>query len=118
MFMENIDDVFQNQILELRRGSIVIAVVGSLARNKHYGYSLLQELKNANIPVDGGTLYPLLRRLEKQGVLTSSWEVAENRPRKYYSLTKDGTLLYKKLAEDWQAMNEKINHILKENPWN
>lgn len=115
--MENIDDIFQNQILELRRGSIVIAIVGSLSKNKHYGYSLLQELKQAGIPIDGGTLYPLLRRLEKQGVLSSDWLVTENRPRKYYSLTSDGVLLYKKLVEEWREMNEKINIILKEDTW-
>ncbi len=118
MVMENIEEAFQNQILELRRGSIVIAIVGSLANKKLYGYSLLQELKAADIPVDGGTLYPLLRRLEKQGVLESSWEVTEGRPRKYYSLTADGAQLYKKLAEEWHSLNEKINHILKEDSWN
>ena len=115
--MDDIDALFQNQVLEFRRGSIVIAIIGILSTQKHYGYSLLKVLEGYEFPVDGGTLYPLLRRLEKQGVLKSEWQVAENRPRKYYSLTDNGARLYQKLTEEWKHMNIKINTILKEDVW-
>jgi len=110
--MSTDESVFQNQILELRRGSIVIAIVGILAKRTLYGYALLKELELYNVPVDGGTLYPLLRRLEKQGVLSSIWQVTENRPRKYYSLTKDGALLHRNLADEWTVLNQNITKIL------
>ncbi len=115
--MHNVDDLFQNQVLEFRRGSIVLAIVGILAKQRHYGYSLLKALKDYDFPVDGSTLYPLLRRLEKQGVLSSEWDTAENRPRKYYTLTKSGSDLHKKLANEWNEMNKKISTILKEDSW-
>ena len=116
--MDDMNELFQNQILEFRRGSIVIAIVGILSRQRHYGYALLKTLEGYGFPVDGSTLYPLLRRLEKQGVLSSEWDTADNRPRKYYTLTNNGAELYKKLAEEWVSMNEKVNTILKEDLWN
>ena len=112
--MADINDVFQNQVLEFRRGSIVLAIVSILRTEKHYGYSLLKALERYAFPVDGSTLYPLLRRLEKQGVLISEWNTDDNRPRKYYSLTRDGEALYKKLLTEWSDMNEKIKNIVKE----
>ena len=111
------NELFQNQVLEFRRGSIVIAIVGILSHKRHYGYALLKELERYDFPVDGSTLYPLLRRLEKQGVLSSEWDTADNRPRKYYTLTKNGAGLYEKLAEEWEEMNKKISTILKEDLW-
>jgi DNA-binding PadR family transcriptional regulator len=112
--MTNIDDIFQNQVLEFRRGSIVLAIVSILRTQKHYGYSLLRTLEQSAFPVDGSTLYPLLRRLEKQGVLQSEWNTADSRPRKYYQLTNDGEKLYKKLYAEWLDMNKKIHSIIME----
>jgi len=112
--MSDINDVFQNQALEFRRGSLVLAIVSVLRKKKYYGYSLLRTLENLALPVDGSTLYPLLRRLEKQGVLESEWDTADTRPRKYYKLTHDGETLYQKLVTEWSEMNEKINKIIKE----
>ena len=112
--MDDINDVFQNQVFEFRRGSIVIAILGILSDKKHYGYSLLKALEQYNFPVDGSTLYPLLRRLEKQKVLVSEWDTADSRPRKYYSLTIEGQRLYERLVVEWSDMNQKIKNILKE----
>ena len=112
--MTVMDDIFQNQVLEFRRGSIVLAIVSILQTEKHYGYSLLKALERNAFPVDGSTLYPMLRRLEKQGVLHSRWDTADNRPRKYYELTHDGEILYKKLLAEWSDMNDKIKNIVKE----
>ena len=112
--MSDTNEVFLNQVLELRRGSIVLAIVGILRVNKHYGYSLLRALEQYNFPVDGSTLYPLLRRLEKQEMLSSEWDTTDKRPRKYYSLTTSGEKLYQSLLSEWLEMNEKINEIVKE----
>jgi DNA-binding PadR family transcriptional regulator len=112
--VNDIDDVFQNQVFEFRRGSIVIAILGILSDKKHYGYSLLKALEQSDFPVDGSTLYPLLRRLEKQKVLSSEWDTADTRPRKYYSLTSEGQQLYERLVLEWSDMNKKIKNILKE----
>lgn len=108
----NIDEVYSAQVLELRRGAIVLAILSQL-RAPRYGYALLQELKVSNFSVDAGTLYPLLRRLERQGILTSSWDTAEGRPRKYYELSKDGSAVYEKLLNEWRAMTASIHKMTK-----
>lgn len=112
--MKDIEEVFQNQVQELRRGSIVLAIASVLHANKHYGYSLQRALESYAFSVDESTLYPLLRRLEKQGVLSSEWSTADNRPRKYYTLTPEGEQFYKDLLAEWSDMNQKINEIVKE----
>lgn len=105
--------LFTNQILELRRGAIVLAILSQLKR-PHYGYGLLQSLESSGVPVDAGTLYPLLRRLESQGVLESVWETSESRPRKYYRLSDDGVKLYGELLNEWQTMTRAIEVMTKE----
>lgn len=103
----SIEETFSSQILELRRGVIVLAILSQL-RVPRYGYGLLQELENAEISIDAGTLYPLLRRLERQGVLESVWDKAESRPRKYYQLTQEGQKMYYSLLEEWSRMAKSI----------
>lgn len=107
------DDFFTNQILEMRRGTIVLAILSQLSTPR-YGYGLLQQLESAKIPIDAGTLYPLLRRLEKHGVLESEWETSESRPRKYYRLSGDGQRLYLQLIEEWSVMSDTISQMTKE----
>ena len=77
------DESFENVILELRRGVIVLAVLSRLSEEQ-YGYSLINDLKGHGLEVDQGTLYPLMRRLESQGLLQSSWRIEADRPRRYY----------------------------------
>jgi PadR family transcriptional regulator PadR len=112
--MDDLDDLFNNQALELRRGTIVLATLSTL-HTPHYGYGLLQKLEDAGIAVDAGTLYPLLRRLEKQGVLDSTWDTSESRPRKFYALSTKGRELQRRLATEWQHTSIKLKDILKEN---
>lgn len=106
------NEFMNSQILELRRGTIVVATL-SLLRSPHYGYGLLQELESAGVPVDAGTLYPLLRRLEKQGILDSSWETTDARPRKYYHLNQEGKRTYDRLIDEWATMIELTQRLLK-----
>lgn len=107
------DDFIANQILEMRRGTIVIAILSQL-NIPRYGYGLLQQLEYAAVPIDAGTLYPLLRRLEKQGVLDSTWETSESRPRKYYQLNDNGKKLYEQLVEEWSTMNATLRNMIEE----
>ena len=111
--MINTSELFANQSLELRRGTIVLAIL-SLLKQPRYGYALLQALETDGMPVDAGTLYPLLRRLEKQGVLESSWDTTDSRPRKYYRLSTQGFELYEMLQAEWHTTSEILKKMMKE----
>jgi DNA-binding PadR family transcriptional regulator len=111
--MEKDDIVFESLILELRRGSIVLGVLSQL-RSPQYGYSLVVLLEEKGFPVDSGTLYPLLRRLEKQGLLESSWDVESTKPRKYYGLSDYGRTIYEELCRQWFAIVGSINNLINE----
>ncbi|MDL2294212.1 PadR family transcriptional regulator [Ruminococcaceae bacterium OttesenSCG-928-D13] len=96
---------------ELRRGIIVLCVLGRLAEPK-YGYSLVTELDEAGVSVEANTLYPLLRRLEGQGLLQSSWETGGAKPRKYYTRTAMGHEVYQALKMQWNATQQSVNALL------
>lgn len=96
---------------ELRRGIIVLCVLGRL-KNPRYGYSLVTELEQAGVAVEANTLYPLLRRLEGQGLLESSWETGGAKPRKYYRATPLGEQVYQALKEQWRATAKSVNALL------
>ncbi|MEA4869119.1 MAG: PadR family transcriptional regulator [Christensenella sp.] len=100
----------QNLISELRRGSLTLAVLGSL-REPRYGYALLQILQEQKIDIEANTLYPLLRRLESQELLTSDWDTSESRPRKYYTVSKKGQEVFEQLLGEWESMQRSIASI-------
>lgn len=106
-------DAFGKLELELRRGVVVLATLSQL-HTPRYGYELRQALADKGMPIEEGTLYPLLRRLETQGLLQSEWKIEDGPPRRYYSLNADGRKLLEKLTESWQAMNDAMNRLLKE----
>lgn len=106
------EDFLTNQLLEMRRGVMVLSVLSQL-QTPQYGYGLLQRLEQVGFTVDAGTLYPLLRRLQKQGVLDSEWQTSDTRPRKYYRLNDDGVLLYKQLKQEWQDTATIVMHMTK-----
>ena len=101
---------FQNLITELRRGSLTMAVLSCLNR-PHYGYALLQTLQGAGVPIDANTLYPLLRRLESQGLLSSDWDTTESRPRKYYTVNENGTEALSLLISEWEHMQRSMMNL-------
>jgi DNA-binding PadR family transcriptional regulator len=98
---------------ELRRGTVVLASL-LILRTPEYGYRLLELLAAAGIGVDANTLYPLLRRLEKQGLLTSDWNTDDTRPRKYYETTTAGREVADLLAADWARLNGALEELTKE----
>lgn len=97
------NESFENAILELRRGVIVLAVLSKLGEEQ-YGYSLINGLKEQGFEIDQGTLYPLLRRLETQGLLNSKWRIEADRPRRYYSISAEGRVLLPRLKNEWNSI--------------
>jgi DNA-binding PadR family transcriptional regulator len=108
--MEN-DQSIENLILEMRRGVIVLAVL-SQCNQERYGYSLMKSLSEKGLDIDQGTLYPLLRRLETQGLLSSSWRLEEARPRRYYLISPEGQEILPKLVKEWESMVQMMRHML------
>lgn len=97
------DDLLRTHLQELRRGTVVVASLAAL-RTPGYGYGLLQTLADHGFSVDANTLYPLLRRLEDQGLLTSEWSTAEARPRKVYRTSAAGEGMLRLLTDDMEAV--------------
>jgi len=97
------NELSENVTLELRRGVIVLAVLSQLTEEQ-YGYSLLKSLSDLGLEVDQGTLYPLLRRLESQGLLESVWKLEEARPRRYYVISAQGKKLLPRLKAEWNSI--------------
>ena len=91
-------DLLENMIQELKRGTQIMIVLSAL-KEMQYGYSLLQVLNDKNVNIEAGTLYPLLRRLDQQGLLDSIWDTTESRPRKYYKLSENGAEILKALKK-------------------
>lgn len=98
--------------LELRRGIVVLAVLRVLG-SPSYGYNLIQRLAGLGLDIEEGTLYPLLRRLEKQGLLHSAWDTTEARPRKYYRVSETGQAVLTALTAEWQATVVVMQNILR-----
>lgn len=98
---------------ELRRGTLTLAVLSQL-RTPQYGYSLVQLLENSGVAIDQSTLYPLLRRLEKQELVSSSWDTSESRPRKYYVLSAYGLEIFTELKREWMKNSKELYSLLKE----
>lgn len=96
---------------DLRKGVLVLAVLSQL-REEQYGYSLRQALAERGMPIEEGTLYPLLRRLESQGLLDSRWQAESGPPRRYYSLSGAGAELYRQLSESWGSLTTVMNRLL------
>ncbi|MDT9025612.1 MULTISPECIES: PadR family transcriptional regulator [Rossellomorea] len=97
---------------ELRRGTLTLAVLSQL-RTPQYGYSLVQLLEKSGISMEQSTLYPLLRRLEKQELVTSSWDRSESRPRRYYVLSEYGIEILGQLQAEWEKMSGELSILLK-----
>ncbi len=105
------ENLFENLRLELRRGCLTLAVLAQL-RQEHYGYTLRKALTERGLEIDESTLYPLLRRLESQGLLASEWREEDKRNKRFYRLSSDGEAIFKKLLDEWNAINASIDNIL------
>ena len=104
------DEIVDKLNSEIRRGALVLAVLSQLQR-EHYGYSLRKTLAERGLPVEEGTLYPLIRRLEKQALLTSEWREEGKRKKRFYSLSPRGMAVYQQLLADWQSLNHTLETL-------
>lgn len=105
--------LFENLRLELRRGCLTVAVLAAL-RTEQYGYTLRKLLAEHGLNIDEGTLYPLLRRLEAQGLLVSEWREEGKRNKRFYRLSDDGSRMLTQLLAEWRAIDASLNGILSE----
>jgi PadR family transcriptional regulator PadR len=103
-------ELFENLRLELRRGCLVLAVMAEL-RSEQYGYTLRKALNDRGLAIDESTLYPLLRRLESQGLLVSQWREEDKRNKRFYHLSPDGKQVFKQLVAEWHSLNSSLNGI-------
>ena len=105
------ESLFENLRLELRRGCLTLAVLAQL-KQEHYGYTLRKALAARGMEIEESTLYPLLRRLEAQGLLTSQWREEEKRNKRFYRLSPDGEPIFNRLLDEWNQINTAINNLL------
>jgi PadR family transcriptional regulator, regulatory protein PadR len=107
------DELFENLKLELRRGCLIVAVLSQL-RTEQYGYTLRKALSDDGLEIDESTLYPLLRRLESQGLLVSQWREEDKRNKRFYKLSPLGKQILRRLLEEWERINASLEKILEE----
>mgnify|MGYP000687026959 CR=1 FL=1 len=110
-------ETLQNLVSELKRGTLVLSVLSQL-KEPQYGYSLVQRLGERGLTIEQSTLYPLLRRLEKQELLQSDWSLEENRPRRYYKLSKEGNQVLEQMHREWDDLVRVLDRLLKEETGN
>lgn len=109
------DGTFENLRLELRRGAVVIAVLARL-RTEHYGYELRKSLSERGMDIEESTLYPLLRRLETQGLLDSEWREEDKRNKRFYRLAPEGQVILARLLEERSEIDASLRRIIEEDP--
>ncbi|WP_043536817.1 PadR family transcriptional regulator [Actinomyces polynesiensis] len=106
-------DQWSTHVQELRRGTVVLAALLAL-REPEYGYALIDRLHGVGLDIEANTLYPLLRRLESQGLLTSSWNTEDTRPRKFYTTSPSGSDLAATLLEEWHSLSDSLSALTTE----
>jgi PadR family transcriptional regulator PadR len=106
------NELFDSLRLELRRGCLILAVLAQL-RVEHYGYTLRKALADQGLAIEESTLYPLLRRLETQGLLTSEWREEEKRNKRFYRLSAEGAAILEQLMTEWNGIDDSLHKILK-----
>ena len=106
-------EILENLRSELRRGSLIVAVLTEL-RQEQYGYTLRKSLEENGISMDEGTLYPLLRRLESQGLLASEWREQDKRNKRFYRLSQQGEVILTQLLLDWENLSQSLRAILQQ----
>jgi PadR family transcriptional regulator PadR len=105
------ENIFENLRMELRRGCLTLAVLAQL-RQEYYGYTLRKALASRGMEIDENTLYPLLRRLEAQGLLISEWREEDKRNKRFYRLSADGQEIFVRLLKEWNDINTAITNLL------
>jgi DNA-binding PadR family transcriptional regulator len=105
------DDLYESLRMELRRGSLTLGVLVRL-REERYGYTLRQALAADGLEMEESTLYPLLRRLETQGLLLSEWREEDRRKKRFYRLSPDGVAMLQRLLDEWRRISASLDKII------
>ena len=105
------DELFENLRMELRRGCLILAVLAQL-QGEYYGYALRKALADRGMAIDENTLYPLLRRLESQGLLVSEWREEDKRNKRFYHLSPEGRRILAQLLDEWNGMHSSLTRII------
>jgi len=108
--MNERDTTLDNLLQEMKRGTLVLTVLLSTEKAV-YGYALVSALQDAGVDIEQNTLYPLLRRLERQGLLVSSWDTSDSRPRRYYAISDEGRAIRDRLLAEWSNMDSSIERL-------
>ena len=108
---ESASGQYETLRLELRRGCLIVAVLAQL-RQEHYGYTLRTALARHGLEIEESTLYPLLRRLETQGLLTSEWREEDKRNKRFYRLSGDGRVILTQLLAEWSGINGAVQSVV------
>ena len=108
-------DLYESLRLELRRGSLTLGVLARM-RQEHYGYTLRQALAEDGLEMEESTLYPLLRRLEAQGLLVSEWRDEDRRKKRFYRLSPEGEALLARLLQEWRRISLSLEKIISTEP--
>jgi PadR family transcriptional regulator, regulatory protein PadR len=108
----NRKELFENLRIELRSGCVIVAALAQL-RTEHYGFTLRKALSEVGMDIEENTLYPLLRRLEGQGLLSSQWREEDKRRKRFYRLSPLGESILGDLLEEWQGINRALNRLLR-----
>jgi PadR family transcriptional regulator PadR len=111
MNKQELSSTIEKLTQEIRRGSLVLATLSQLGKPK-YGYALIEQLSEQGLDIEQGTLYPLLRRLEEQGLLESEWNVEGSRPRRYYVISPEGRTVLKSLSNEWEQLAVVMQDLL------
>ena len=106
--------IFDNLRSELRRGSLILAALAQL-RTEQYGYTLRKALSDHGMEIEESTLYPLLRRLETQGLLRSEWREEDKRNKRFYKLSPEGEAIFERLRAEWQQLNDSLTRVMDDN---
>lgn len=107
---------FENAKAQMRKGVLEFCILSILSKNDAYASDILNTLKQSELIVVEGTLYPLLSRQKNAGLLSYRWEESpQGPPRKYYALTDKGREALKELESSWQKLIDAVNSIMKNN---
>lgn len=109
--MDDKEGIIKNLLQELKKGTLVMSVLLN-SKEATYGYALVHKLQECGVDIEQNTLYPLLRRLEKQELLVSYWDTSESRPRKYYTISPNGQIILQRLIQEWSVMNGAMSAMI------
>ena len=108
---------YERWSLEIRRGALSLAIMAIILDGESYGYDIMKKLgqeKYDALQLEPSTTYPLLRRLEKRGILEGRWSDASGKRRRLYYVTKDGRRILRRMVKSWQSLNDQLMLLTKE----